>query len=160
MALLTRINGIPLYSTVNEALAYAEAESLQGYHTHKYKNIVGYMGGVTHEKSRQSSGNISIQQQQQIITQQQLPQNIQTTSSYTATNIDTSVPINPIAPVNPVAPVLPRGAYEINDSQGEAVEVTTGTRRTTSRPSRRPPSVRPRVIISDNEAAYVSTRYP
>ena len=58
MALLTRINGIPLYSTVNEALAYAEAENLQGYHTHRYKNIVGYMGGVTHEKSRQSSGNL------------------------------------------------------------------------------------------------------
>ena len=58
MALLTRINGIPLYSTVNEALAYAEAEGLQGYHTHRYKNIVGYMGGVTHEKSKQSSGSL------------------------------------------------------------------------------------------------------
>ena len=58
MALLTTINGIPLYSTVDEALAYAQAESLQGYHTHRYKNIVGYMGGVTHEKSRQSSGSL------------------------------------------------------------------------------------------------------
>ena len=58
MALLTRINGIPLFSTVNEALAYAEAEGLQGYHTHRYKNIVGYMGGVTHEKSKQSSGSL------------------------------------------------------------------------------------------------------
>ena len=83
MALLTRINGIPLFSTVNEALAYAEAEGLQGYHTHRYKNIVGYMGGVTHEKSKQSSGNLSTPQQQQTTTQQQLPQNIQTTSSYT-----------------------------------------------------------------------------
>ena len=58
MALLTTINGIPLYSTVNEALAYAEAESLQGYHTHRYKNIVGYMGGVNHEQSKQSSGSL------------------------------------------------------------------------------------------------------
>ena len=58
MALLTTINGIPLYSTVKEALAYAEAEELQGYHTHRYKNIVGYMGGVTHKKSRQSSGSL------------------------------------------------------------------------------------------------------
>tara|TARA_A100000172_G_scaffold10870_1_gene5800 strand:- start:361 stop:663 length:303 start_codon:yes stop_codon:yes gene_type:complete len=67
MALLTRINGIPLYSTVNEALAYAEAEGLQGYHTHRYKNIVGYMGGVTHEKSRQSSGSlIAAQPTQQV----------------------------------------------------------------------------------------------
>ena len=67
MALLTRINGIPLYSTVNEALAYAEAEELQGYHTHRYKNIVGYMGGVTHEKSRQSSGNLIAVQPTQAI---------------------------------------------------------------------------------------------
>jgi hypothetical protein len=67
MALLTRINGIPLYSTVNEALAYAEAEGLQGYHTHRYKNIVGYMGGVTHEKSRQSSGNLIAAQPTQAI---------------------------------------------------------------------------------------------
>ena len=67
MALLTRINGIPLYSTVNEALAYAKAEGLQGYHTHRYKNIVGYMGGVTHEKSRQSSGSlITAQPTQQV----------------------------------------------------------------------------------------------
>ena len=67
MALLTRINGIPLYSTVNEALAYAEAERLQGYHTHRYKNIVGYMGGVTHEKSRQSSGSLIAAQPTQAI---------------------------------------------------------------------------------------------
>ena len=62
MALLTRITGIPLFSTVNEALAYAEAEDSQGYHTHRYKNIVGYMGGVTHEKSRQSSGSLTTAQ--------------------------------------------------------------------------------------------------
>ena len=67
MALLTRINGIPLYSTVNEALAYAEAEGLQGYHTHRYKNIVGYMGGVTHEKSKQSSGSLIAAQPTQAI---------------------------------------------------------------------------------------------
>jgi len=84
MALLTRINGIPLYSTVNEALAYADAERIQGYHTHRYKNIVGYMGGVNHEQSKQSSGSISTQQQQQITAQQQLPQSLQTTSNYTA----------------------------------------------------------------------------
>ena len=89
MALLTRINGIPLFSTVNEALAYADAERIQGYHTHRYKNIVGYMGGVNHEQSKQSSGSISTQQQQQITAQRQLPQSLQTTSSYTATTIPT-----------------------------------------------------------------------
>ena len=77
MALLTRINGIPLYSTVNEALAYAEAEGLQGYHTHRYKNIVGYMGGVTHEKSKQSSGNLIAAQPIQQVQPLQAPQPVQ-----------------------------------------------------------------------------------
>ena len=76
MALLTRINGIPLYSTVNEALAYAEAEELQGYHTHRYKNIVGYMGGVTHEQSKQSSGNLIATQPTQAIQPVQQAQSI------------------------------------------------------------------------------------
>tara|TARA_Y100000401_G_C8137483_1_gene133196 strand:- start:55 stop:414 length:360 start_codon:yes stop_codon:yes gene_type:complete len=97
MALLTRINGIPLYSTVNEALAYAEAEELQGYHTHRYKNIVGYMGGVTHEKSKQSSGNLLVQQQQ-VVAQQRLPQSLQTTSSYTTTTTTTTTTSVPSAP--------------------------------------------------------------
>jgi hypothetical protein len=98
MALLTTINGIPLYSTVNEALAYAEAEGLQGYHTHRYRNIVGYMGGVTHEKSRQSSGSLLTQQQQQITAQQQLPQSLQTTSSYTTTTTTTTTTSAPSPP--------------------------------------------------------------
>ena len=87
MALLTRINGIPLYSTVNEALAYAKAEELQGYHTHRYKNIVGYMGGVTHEKSRQSSGSLiavqPTQQVQSVQVSQPVQQPIQQQPTYT-----------------------------------------------------------------------------
>ena len=47
MALLTTINGIPLYSTVQEALAYAAANGLTGYHTHTYLGQIGYMGGAT-----------------------------------------------------------------------------------------------------------------
>ena len=87
MALLTRINGIPLYSTVNEALAYADAEGIQGYHTHRYKNIVGYMGGVTHEKSRQSSGSLitaqPTQQVQLVQVSQPVQQPVQQQPTYT-----------------------------------------------------------------------------
>ena len=52
MATLTYIDGIPLYSTVSEALDWAKSNNIIGYHTHKYKNIIGYMGGNSH-------GNIS-----------------------------------------------------------------------------------------------------
>lgn len=48
MAILTTIDGIPLYSTVQEALAYAAANGLSGYHTHIYQGTTGYMGGTTH----------------------------------------------------------------------------------------------------------------
>ena len=60
MAFLTNISGIPLYSTVSEALKYANESGLKGYHTHRYKNRIGYMGGYTHAIS--VSGSISTPQ--------------------------------------------------------------------------------------------------
>jgi len=55
MAVLTTIDGIPLYSTVQEALAYAAANGLTGYHSHVYQGEVGYMGGSTHGQAATSS---------------------------------------------------------------------------------------------------------
>ena len=48
MPLLTTINNIPLYSTIEEALGYAASNGLTGYHTHEYQGQIGYMGGRTH----------------------------------------------------------------------------------------------------------------
>ena len=38
MSLLTNIDGIPLYSTVKEALDWARANGLRGFHTHQYND--------------------------------------------------------------------------------------------------------------------------
>ena len=46
--ILTTIDGIPLYSTIAEALQWGQSRGLSGYHTHVYQNQVGYMGGFTH----------------------------------------------------------------------------------------------------------------
>ena len=46
--ILTTIDGIPLYSTVAEALQWAQSRGLNGYHTHVYQGQTGYMGGFTH----------------------------------------------------------------------------------------------------------------
>ena len=48
MAILTTIAGIPLFSTTREAIAWARANGLNGYHTHGWQGITGYMGGVSH----------------------------------------------------------------------------------------------------------------
>ena len=49
--ILTEIDGVPLYSSVQEALAYAAQNGLSGYHTHEYNGQIGYMGGNTHSEA-------------------------------------------------------------------------------------------------------------
>tara|TARA_Y100000310_G_C20141629_1_gene560546 strand:- start:35 stop:304 length:270 start_codon:yes stop_codon:yes gene_type:complete len=48
MAVITTIAGIPLYTTVQEAIAWGRANGLSGYHTHSWQGQTGYMGGVNH----------------------------------------------------------------------------------------------------------------
>ena len=55
MSLLTTIGGIPLYSTVAEALAWGSANNKVGFHTHTYQGQTGYMGGATHGAAASSS---------------------------------------------------------------------------------------------------------
>jgi len=51
MAIIGIISGIPLFSTRQEALAWASSNGLTGYHTHVYQNQKGYMGGVNHNQA-------------------------------------------------------------------------------------------------------------
>tara|TARA_R110000824_G_scaffold169254_3_gene346375 strand:- start:88 stop:618 length:531 start_codon:yes stop_codon:yes gene_type:complete len=55
MGLLTTIDEIPLYSTVQEAIEWADRNGLNGAHVHKWKNegysILGYMGGASHAEA-------------------------------------------------------------------------------------------------------------
>ena len=53
--ILTTIDGIPLYSTIEEALQYASNRGLSGYHTHEYQGQIGYMGGFDHSNARAGS---------------------------------------------------------------------------------------------------------
>lgn len=55
MAVLTNIDGIPLFSTVEEALVYAQQNGLVGYHVHTHQGQIGYMGGATHGAASSSS---------------------------------------------------------------------------------------------------------
>ena len=53
MSVITTIAGIPLFSTVQEALAWARAYRLSGYHTHGWQGQTGYMGGANHAAATQ-----------------------------------------------------------------------------------------------------------
>ena len=51
MGLLTNISGVPLFSTIQEALDWAASVGLTGYHTHQYQGVTGYMGGTDHNNA-------------------------------------------------------------------------------------------------------------
>ena len=55
MPILTTISGIPLFSTPQEANQWALANGQQGFHTHMYQGVLGYMGGATHGAAASSS---------------------------------------------------------------------------------------------------------
>ena len=55
MSILTSIDGIPLFSTPQEALDWGSQNGFQGYHTHPYNGLIGYMGGTTHSVATGSS---------------------------------------------------------------------------------------------------------
>ena len=49
MSLLTLIDNIPLYSTIEEAEAFGSSLGIQGHHVHVYQGQTGYMAGVSHQ---------------------------------------------------------------------------------------------------------------
>ena len=55
MAILTRIDNVPLFTTPLEALEYGSTRNLVGYHTHIYNGVIGYMAGATHGQAASSS---------------------------------------------------------------------------------------------------------
>jgi len=75
MAILTYIDGAPLYSTINEALGLEKGilenvKGVSGYHVHRYKNVIGYMTGADHSQRYE----VNILQQQRKQEQQMLEQ--------------------------------------------------------------------------------------
>ena len=51
MSLIGNIAGVPLFTTVQEALAWASANGLSGYHIHNLNGQQGYMGGINHQQA-------------------------------------------------------------------------------------------------------------
>ena len=51
MSLMTYINGVPLFSTLQEALQWGSNRNLTGHHNHSYQGQTGYMGGSNHNNA-------------------------------------------------------------------------------------------------------------
>ena len=48
MSILTRVNNIPVYTNIDEALEWSKNNRVSGYHIHKHVSVTGYMGGKKH----------------------------------------------------------------------------------------------------------------
>ena len=48
MSLIAHIDNVPLFSTIEEALAWGRQYDLTGYHEHEVLGQTGYMGGEKH----------------------------------------------------------------------------------------------------------------
>ena len=51
MSLIGDIAGVPLFTTVQEALDWAFENGLSGYHTHNLQGQAGFMGGANHQQA-------------------------------------------------------------------------------------------------------------
>ena len=49
--ILTFINEVPLFRTLQSALEYGQSVGLEGYHTHVFSNITAYMAGIDHNQA-------------------------------------------------------------------------------------------------------------
>ena len=49
--ILTYIDNVPLFSSIQQALSYGQSIGLTGYHTHNFQGTVGYMAGFSHNQS-------------------------------------------------------------------------------------------------------------
>ena len=48
MAVLKTINGVPLFTSAQEALNWASKNNCSGYHIHDHQGNTGYMGCTNH----------------------------------------------------------------------------------------------------------------
>jgi len=48
MSIITNITGMPLFTTIQEAIEWGRGRGLSGYHEHTVGGVVGYMGGSSH----------------------------------------------------------------------------------------------------------------
>ena len=87
--ILTYIDGIPLYKTVEQALDYAKRNNLLGYHTHVFEGVTGYMGGVDHKNA--VTGETTKQVTEQVVETTEVIETRETTETRETRETETSI---------------------------------------------------------------------
>ena len=57
MSIITKIDGIPLFSTKEQALRWGKSKGVLGHHEHTHFGQKGYMAGATHSQATGSFTN-------------------------------------------------------------------------------------------------------
>lgn len=125
MSLLTIIDQVALYTTIEEALIWGTQYNITGYHTHVYNGVTGYMPGQNHEQitSALAGGIINF------LTPQQLAQGqfVVTPSAAQAYMNQQSVALPSYTPTQPV--VIPQQQETLTPITTNTPTPTTSTNR-------------------------------
>ena len=132
MSLLTVIDGVPLYTTIEEADIYGSQYNLTGYHTHIHNGVTGYMSGVDHVTITAALA-LGIQN---FLTPQQLslgqfvvtPQAAQAYMQYQQSNAaNNTIVVQPQSLPTPTQPVVPIPTQPTQPTQPTTTTTTTST---------------------------------
>jgi len=100
MAIITTIDGIPLFTSTQEALNWAVENNCSGYHVHSYLKLKGYMGCSNHRQASSEPSSSSAQILPQLNTMIVNP----IIPTVPNNPMIPTVPNNPVVPASPVAP--------------------------------------------------------
>jgi len=98
MSLIGNIDGIPLFTTRQEAELWGRQYSINGFHTHVLLGQLGYMAGTTHEDIQNANLNvvsnpltpIEVRQATLNATRMQAQQNVAASSSSSSSSSGSS----------------------------------------------------------------------
>jgi hypothetical protein len=117
MAVITRINGIPLFSSKRGALRWAKFNRIKsGYHIHFWEGKKGYMGGSNHSE---------------IAKRRPIKIDPIISARHEANNLLQRTLVQPAQPVRPAQPVQPTRVVQTTTRQTQQ-PIQPTPRRTTS----------------------------
>jgi hypothetical protein len=117
MSVLTYMDGVPLYSTINEALEWARFKGISGYNVSKYESVTGYMGGKDCKQASMYPGDLPAKEKIKLGYTPKIGSRVISiadgeTSEYVATRYPTKKYITPSLAKQPTPRPIPRSIIQ------------------------------------------------